>query len=325
MRITGIYIMVFLLIALASCSKSPGGAPQFMDEEDVPSPSGSSEVDDRMALEVGLKKLIYHVGPVDIPAGMPADEMLEKPLVMNFQTDEPVWAVGFAPRVVDSKGNELPRELLRFAIVSNMHEENPLCSDAGGGNPFVASTGTLKEINLPQGYGYPILPTDPLEAKVVFQNESREAYVDVFFEVALLVRPMGELANLKDVKPMLVEVDACKHSTVSVAPGEFSDFTATYQMPEASSLIVAYGVIQDYGTAVELSAQDEAAPFWRAEAAQDENHRIISLTGDPFEDPAGVQFGEGDSITIGVEYDNTSKSWVDAATAAAMVFVTPKE
>jgi len=62
----------------------------------------------------------------------------------------------------------------------------------------------LTEINLPQGYGYPILANDPLEAKVVLKNESSETYIDVYFELTLVVRPMNEMAGLKDVKPMLL-------------------------------------------------------------------------------------------------------------------------
>lgn len=321
-------LVLICLLVLAGCSKSPGSEPNYTRPEASgtdESPGSPSMIEDRLALESGLKKIVYHVGPVDLPSGLSVAEMIEKPLVMNFQTDEAVWVVGFSPRVVDSNGGELPPELLHLAIVSNRHEGNPLCSDAVGGSPFAAATSVLTEVNLPQGYGYPILATDPLEARVILKNETDESFVDVFFELTLLARPMGEMVNLRDVKPLFVELDPCDHETASVAPGEFVELGATYQVPFDSDLIVAHGILEDFGSVVELTAKEETTPFWRAEARLDENSRIVELSDDPFEDPAGIPFKEGDLITLGIAYDNTSRSWLNGATAAAMVYVAPRE
>jgi len=318
-------ILICILMALAGCSKSSGSGADYIRPDGGGATDSPSAVEDRLALEAGLKRIVYHVGPVDLPAGLKADEMLEKPLVMNFQTDEAVWVVGFSPRVVDIRGSELPSDLLHFAVVSNMHESNPLCTDAGGGNPFVAATAMLTEVNLPNGYGYPLLPTDQLEARVMLKNESDENFVDVFFELTLAVRSMGEMANLRDVRPMLVELDPCNHETTSVAPGEFVEVNATYQMPDDAALIVAHGVLEDFGSMVELTAKDETEPFWKSEASLDEEHHILEMSDNPFEDTAGIPFKEGDLITLNVAYDNISDSWLYGATAAAMIYVAPNE
>jgi len=311
-------VMAAILVVAAGCTKS--GGPDFTSEEDG---GADPSVSDELAGEAWLSRYVFHIGPVDLPKGTEAAGMMDSPLSMSFQTDEAVWVTAFEPRVVDSAGNELPAELLHQAMVFNEHEENPLCSNGGSGNPIFVATSMLTDIELPQGFGYPVMPTDPLEAEVVLKNETEQSYAGVYFELTLVARPMNEFADLSDVKPMLVEMDACGHAPLTVEPGEFEEQKATYRVPVSSKLIVAFGALQDYGSSVELTAGTEMEPFWTANAELDEDHRIVQLSNSPYVDAGGVSFSEGDPIMIGITYDNTSDGWLKAATAAAMVYVAP--
>lgn len=309
-----------ILALAAGCTQS--GAPDYSAEEaDGADPS----VNEKLADEAWQKRFVFHIGPVDLPAGAEAEEMVEEPLSMSFQTDEPVWVTAFEPRVVDASGAELPAELLHQAIVLNAHEENPFCSDGGSGNPIFVATSMLTDIQLPQGFGYPVLPTDPLEARVVLKNGTEQSYSQVYFEMTLVARPMNEFANLADVKPMLIEMDACDHAPLTIEPGEFEEQRATYRMTESSRLVIAFGVLQDYGSVVELTAGTELEPFWSANAELDEDHKIVQLSNSPFVDSGGVSFSKGDPIMLGITYDNTSDKWLKAATAGAMVYVAPND
>jgi hypothetical protein len=323
MKISKTLFALSILMILSACDTTGKGEPNFLAPEANISPSSPS-VNDRLALETGLEKIVYKVGPVDLPTGMQVEEMLTKPIVMNFQTDKPMWVVGFLPKMVDAKGNELPAELLHLAVISNLHEDNPLCKDAGDGNPFAAATSMLREINLPAGFGYPVLKSDPLRMKIILKNQTAEAFSDVYFELAMLIRPMDGFAELKDVKPLLVELDPCNHDTMSVAPGKFIEMTATYDMPLGASLVVAHAILGDFGSSVELSSGDNPEPFWLAEATTDENRKIVKLEGDPFVDSNGVTFKAGDSITMNVTYDNFSDEWLNSAPAAAMIYLVPE-
>jgi len=310
--------MAAILAMASGCTKS-GGPDYTSEEEGVLDPSVSQELAD----EAWQSRFVFHIGPVDLPSGQAADEMMDEPLTMSFQTDESVWVTAFEPRVVDSAGNELPSDLLHRAIVLNKHEENPLCSDGGSGNPIFMATSMLTGIELPQGYGYPLLPTDPLEAEVVLKNETDQSYAGVYFEMTIVARPMNEFANLSDVKPMLLEMDTCDHAPLTVEPGEFEEQKATYKVPVTSKLLVAFGALQDYGASVELTAGTEMEPFWTANATLDEQHKIIQLSNNPYVDVGGVSFSAGDPIMFGVTYDNTSDWWLKTATAGAMVYVAP--
>lgn len=319
-----IIVVSLSAILLIGCTQG-GGKPQFITpSENSPAYSVSggedSAVNEELAKEAGIIHLIYHVGPVDLPAETTLDTMLEHPLTMKFQVDEPLWIMGFKPKVIDNTGSELPAELLHHAIVLNEHEENTLCSEGTVGNPFIAATSTLKEINLPQGYGYPVLPTDPLEAKVVLYNPTAESYVDVSFELDIIAKPMNEFAAMQDVKPMLLDINPCTHEPMRVEPEQFVKQQATFTMQNGGNLLVGHALLQNYASYAELFKGTEVMPFWRTDAVLDDNHNVVELENDPFEDPAGINFKKGDTITMGVAYDNTKTSWIKGANAAAMIY-----
>ena len=322
-----IIAFAFTLLTMAGCTKS-ASSPAFLHPEDGTDqdiqPNISPDVNEELASEAGQKRIIYHIGPVDLPAHTSPEEMVARPLTMRFTTDEPLWITGFTPRVVDANGIELPSRLLHHAIMSNMHEDNPLCSNASVGNPFFIATSMLTEINLPQGTGYPILANDPLEARVVLANPTEEGFANVFFELTLLARPMNDFSKIADVKPMLLELEPCSHEPLEVQPESLVERNATYEIPTSARLIMAHGALQDFGSAISLTAGTEIMPFWRAEADLEEGHHIIRLIDDPFEDPAGIDLKAGDRITLGVVYDNVSEEWLNCATAAAMVYMAPK-
>lgn len=312
-----------LLFILSACSQS-GAMPDIHEPETKPAPNAAAPaVGDQLAKEAGESRIIYHIGPVDLPAGTDIKVALEKPMSMRFQTDKAIWVTGFLPKVVDANGGELPSKLLHHAIIYNLHDENPLCS--GAPNPFVVATSMLTEVNLPQGYGYPILPTDPLEANVVLSNPTDKNYSDVFFEITLVARAMNEFTSRKDVKPMLLELDPCGHAPIDAPPNAFTEKKATYQVPETSSLVLAQSVIQDYGAAVQLISSKDIMPFWRSEAILDDAHHITGMTANPFEDSGGIDFKSGQQITFSASYNNSSTIWLDGASAAAMIYLAPKD
>lgn len=323
-RKIGIGILLFWITAPACTPGGGGSTPLFLDSTARPTDTPPA-VNEQLAAQAGLQKIIYHIGPVDLKAGTEPTQMLERPLVMRFQMDQPMWIIGFEPKVVDAHGNELSSSLLHHALLFNMHEENPICSSGATGNPFAAATSLLTKITFPEGYGYPILSTDPIESQVVLQNPTDRDIFDVYYEVTVLAKPMNEFVLLKDVAPVLIDFDPCTHATLEVPPGEFSKRQASYTLTETGSLIMAHGLLQNYGASVELNKGKEALPFWRAESRLDDQHQIQDLLNNPFEDPAGIPFLKGEAITVGVTYDNASSQWINEAFSGAMIYLAQED
>ena len=168
-------------------------------------------------------------------------------------------------------------------------------------------------------------PRDPIEAKVIFRNPTDQSYLDVYFELVVITKPMNEFVQMKDLKPMLFDIDACNHQPQSIEPNNISRKQATFSLSNAYKLVMAHGAIQNYGIQVDLTANKEVLPFWTAEAVVDDQNFVIDLRNDPFEDPSGIPFKRGDSLTMGIVYDNTSNEWLDDATTAAMLYFSPEE
>lgn len=310
---------------LSACSGS-SGAPHFLQGGEPPAPAGNlaPAVNGALAAQAGLEKLIFHVGPIDIPAHTSVESFLERPLKLDFALTHPAWVVGFAPKVVDATGQELPAALLHHAELINHHEANPLCPSRDG-NPFAIASSLLTTVELPQGYGYPLLPSDPVEAKVVFQNPGEQTYINVFFEITLLTKPMNEFVALKDVQAVLLDFEPCSEQALQIEPGEFAEKTVTHILEKGGDLVLAHGVLQDYGVALQLKKDDALVPFWRSEAKLDSEHHIVDLNDNPFTDAKGVPLADGESVTLGATYNNASDNWLHSAEGAAMLYISPEE
>lgn len=320
------------LLFLGACTE-PVGTPTFLGSLDnektpnnnhtSPAPSQSDTFED-LKNPQSIQKLIYHVGPVDLLAN--SSEMQE-PKKMNFQVDEPVWVIGFEPKVIDSKGNKLPGALLQKALILNKSEENPICSSGSRGNPFAVATSTLTKIELPEGYGYPLLPQETLEAEVVFKNSTDEDFTDVIFSFELTAIPMEKGKATKDVQAMLLDHDPCEHKPLAIEPGAYVEKNKTFTVGENGALMIAHGLLSDYGVSVSLSHSQgsdiSVVPFWRAEATLDEDHQIVDLTNNPFFDPQGKELKTGDKLTLGTSFDNFSEEWQMQATGGAMIYLAP--
>lgn len=315
---------------MVACSQGSGGAPNFLggsSSNTSQNPSGDFGL---TALEKpSVQKLIYHVGPVNLMAGQTMEQMFEKPSTLHFQVSEALWVLGFEPKVMDADGKSLPSHLLHKAILFNKHEANPMCASGNGGNPFAIATSTLTKVELPEGFGYPLTPEDPLEAKVIFQNPSTQDYLGVTFSFELTAIPMEKAKGMYDMKAMLLDTDPCDHKPLAIEPGAFVEKSQTFTVPHSGNLMIASGMLSDYGVAVSLThqngSQPSLIPFWRAEAKLDETHHIIDLAPNPFIDPSGKKISQGDKLTLGVAFDNFSEEWYNRATGAAMVYIAPAD
>ncbi len=273
--------------------------------------------------ETGKVVYTYHMGPYDISSMTSANAMILKPATMRFNLEEPLWVTSIEPIIEDAEGAALPNELVHQILLVNHGEENSFCTTSQTGNPFAATSSNMEKIELPEGHGYAVVPSDPLEARVVLQNPLKQDFFGVYIKVILVGEPMDNTKMMTDVLPMMIDLDPCYHEPINIAPGQFVEKVEVAYSPETGSVIQAHGLLQNYGVSVSLTKGDEGDPFWKGTALIDDDHRITSLP--PFQDPAGVAVGSGDMITLTVAYNNASDDWFDSAIGAAMVYLARTE
>lgn len=263
--------------------------------------------------------MTYQLGPFDLRAKTSAEAMREKPARISFAVDEAMWITGFAPRLENAAGEALPGTLLHFAMIANRSEENPLCTSEHTGNPLMAATGSLKEVQLPEGYGYAVLPEDSLEATVILHNPTDQDYSEVYFTFTVEGQPVASSQMVKDVLPLLLDTDPCTHAPLAVEPGAYVKKSERFAMPENGSVVAAYGLLQAYGVEISLSKESEAAPFWKAATSIDDTYQVTAL--ESYQNAEGLPVGAGDGVVLTVSYQNFSDEWLNDATAAAIVYL----
>jgi len=306
------------IVFLSACQSSGEGGPDLsLAEIKTPTPSIS---ENGPSTSTSVQKLTYKVGPFVLPAGQKAQVMWDAPGSITFKTEEPLWVTSFESSIEDSSGGELPSSLLHLAVLTNASEKNALCTDKEVANPFVAATSITKNIDMPDGAGYPVLSEDQIDAKVVLQNPTSHDFSGVYFKFEITAVPMKAAKNIKDVMPMLLNVDPCDYSPMAVAPKEFVKKEVRFIVPENGLLTKAYGLLQDYGVGVALLEKGQPAPFWEGKAELTGDHKIVSIP--VFEDPAGVPLKAGDEISMQVAYDNQAERWQDGAIGAVMAYIT---
>lgn len=316
MRHLLLYMVVSVTAAALSACNGANGRPPDLSSQALA--NASAQTTDHPKTTV--QKLNYTFGPFRLEAGTAAAPMASKDGKLSFHVDSPIWMTGFEPHVVDAKGNPLPGKLVQIVVLSNAREANSLCSTQQTGNPFAATTSMLQKITLPEGFGYPLLPEDPLEAKIVLRNPTETDYTDVYFTFTLTAEPMDVASHKKDVAPLLLDVDPCDHAPITLPPNGMVEKKGEFVAPEDGKIVKAVGLLQEYGVSVSIEASKDAAKFsWLAKSQQDDNHQIVSL--DSYEDSKGAAVKKDDPISLGVVYDNFSTEWMNDATAAAMVYI----
>ena len=308
-----------MVACCAACSQGANGGPAMASSANsaLLGGGGAASTAPAPTQSVSVQKYTYKVGPYSLPAHTSAEAMVEAPGEISFALDNSIWLTGFTPSVEDGKGKALPTSLIHFAVVSNGSETNPLCDSKQTSKPFAATTSAVRDIKFPAGMGYPIIAGDPLSARVVLQNPTNEDYQNVYFSFTLTGESMDEAGNKVDVDPMLLDVDPCDHKPLTVEPNSFVEKKRSFSVPENGSITQAYGLLQNYGVAVELNANERS--FWRGVPTINEEYQIVDLP--PYDDPKGVEVKTGETLTIEVQYDNPSNVWHNGATGAAMVYM----
>jgi len=321
------FLIAFIWFILCACASTPSSSihySELTDNDNQPTYSThleKDEEDDQVTSLIGQERFVFHIGPMDLTANQSVRVMLDNPVRKTFQVDQSLWITGFEPRIVDQKGNALPNSLMHYAVVSNLNRNNPLCHNTGLGEPFMAATGLLSDITLPEGFGYSVSFDDPLEVVLILKNDSDVNYSDIYFELALIGRPKNSFSSIAEVRPVLLEKDACFHSTLSVQPKGLSVFESSITIPMDGTIIVGHALMQQYGAWTALYKGGMQAPFWKTISQLNDDYRIIHLYNNPYSDVSGERISAGDAINLESAYDNVSDKWFVGASAAAMIYM----
>lgn len=317
-----IYYKAAFLLLLAqltvACSNPSGRAPDLNSQVTPTAPSVVNPTS-----KATVQKLNYTFGPFRLPAGMAAKSMTGKNAPFNFRVEAPVWVTGFEPRLTNANGDVLKGNYVQLLVLSNGREVNTACTQRQTANPFAAATANLQKMTLPDGHGYPILPEDPLEAKIVLRNPTEEDLNDIYVTFTLTAEPMDVAQHKKDVIPMMLAVeDPCDFGLMALPPQGLVEKNKSFVISESGKVVKVQGLLQNYGVSYSISTEadiDSEKFTWSTLSKQNVQHEIVELQD--YDNANGVMIEKGKAINLSVVYDNFSTAWINDATGAAIVYL----
>jgi plastocyanin len=316
---TGVLAVVLpcLILALA-----PGAASAQLDN------AGS-------CVEVGSQGTKHdyrcRMGPVTVAPF----QVLTKELIFSVpKPDIDGYVTSMNVDVVDANGKQVPinRLMLHHIVFLNFgksfgEKRDPTCGDSfeawntmstlpNAAERFYAAGEERAQMQLPDGYGYPLSKQDTWLMTYMFMNH-RAVTDQAFVEYTLTVdtRP-----NVTPVKPYWLDVANCKVDPVYDVPGggrkgSVNKRKMVWALPEAGRLVAGGGHVHGGGQALKLhrpecpnSAIYTSRPVWGGRNHPFYNVRPvlhepgpIHMTG--FYSARGVPLAAGEKVVLEADYD----------------------
>src|SRR3989338_4447145 len=90
-----------LLALTTACTPNSGNIPIVDNFSNAATGAVTKAPGAQIPVTTGeIQKLVYNVGPIDLPAGTQVEQSLKKPATLNFQVSEDVWMVGFTTIII---------------------------------------------------------------------------------------------------------------------------------------------------------------------------------------------------------------------------------
>ena len=262
-------------------------------------------------------------------------QVLTKELIFSVpKPDVDGFVTSMNVDVVDANGKPVPinRLMLHHIVFLNFgkaygEKRDPTCGDTfeawntmsalpNAAERFYAAGEERAEMQLPEGYGYPLAKNDTWLMTYMFMNHrsvTDRAYVE--YNMTVDTRP-----DVTPVKPYWLDVANCKVDPVYDVPGggrkgSVNKRKMAWTLPEAGRLVAGGGHVHGGGQALKLRRPDcpnsaiyTSRPVWGGKNHPFYNVRPvlhepgpIHMTG--FHSARGVPLAAGERVVLEADYD----------------------
>jgi hypothetical protein len=246
--------------------------------------------------------ITVRIGPMNLPANTGHMSMPQPP-DLEWQIPIDGWLLGYTPRLVDAKGDEIPGRLLHHTAFYNENRSDFLCPNKEE-HIFGAGGEMTKWAQIP-GYGYRVQMGDKIRVETMIHNPTDTAYEKAYLEVAIPYQEASSGAQLKNVYPTWMDVKSCGSSGYDLPAGN-SEKTGTVTVKYSGVLLGVGGHMHDYGKELVLQDETKRETVATLDAKVDDKGQLLSMPTVIFLDKGGYKFSAGDVLKISATYDNTS-------------------
>ncbi len=250
--------------------------------------------------------------------GMGMDAMMPGMSVSGLlEFDWPVdgWARGVRLKIVDGKGNPLPRRLIHHVNVVNFARRQLLYPMP---ERMIAMGQETEDIHLPASVGIPVRAGMPMALLVMWDNESAHPLTGVTLQMTVEYLPSNMTPRPLSVLPLYMDVVYPVARDVDFdLPAGKSEKAAGFTFPISGRIIGVGGHEHDFGTGISLFDVSGARPrrIVQLNTRLGPDGRMLSIQRLlPGVTGSGIRLQQGRKYRLVGTYDNpTGKELVKGA------------
>ena len=245
--------------------------------------SGEPAAQALVQVDSGHRALVVTAGPFRLPAasasmaGMPHDMMRDTNLpVARFEWPLDTWVRGAQVKVVDGRGQPLPRQLLHHLTIENFDRRELVYPVA---ERLLSMGKETQDISLPRTVGIPMKAGQRLGVWVMWENDTGRELDSVFLRITLRWTAPNQVPRPINALPFHVDANlhVVGHNTFDVPPGGVSKIFE-FTVPVGGHLLVASGHLHDHGVSLRLEDGETGKPLVTVTAKRDTEGHVLGVS-----------------------------------------------
>ena len=245
--------------------------------------SGEPAAQALVQVDSGHRALVVTAGPFRLPAasasmaGMPHDMMGDTNLpVARFEWPLDTWVRGAQVKVVDGRGQPLPRQLLHHLTIENFDRRELVYPVA---ERLLSMGKETQDISLPRTVGIPMKAGQRLGVWVMWENDTGRELDSVFLRITLRWTAPNQVPRPINALPFHVDANlhVVGHNTFDVPPGGVSKIFE-FTVPVGGHLLAASGHLHDHGVSLRLEDGETGKPLVTVTAKRDTEGHVLGVS-----------------------------------------------
>ncbi len=286
-------------------------------------PANPDSAELRMEVDESAKEIVLKVGPFSLVDRTGEDAHAHHGAghdtpVYQFKWPVKGWLRGFRINVVDSDGNELPREVMHHMIMVNYDRRQLIYRAA---ERIMGAGSETADYSLPKSIGVPVPEGTQLGMYVAWHNATGADLEDVHLQITLVYTPHNQVPQPVSTLPVYFDtnLEVGGTNTFDILPG-ITEKSYEFSVPISGRLLGVSGHMHDFGSEVRLEEVASGKVLTTVKAEREANGKVTGVERHLFGvSGRGLKLEAGKMYRVVGIYDNPTDRKIDLGAMAEIV------
>jgi hypothetical protein len=253
-----------------------------------------------------VSEVEFSTGMVELEPGALAHHLPHA--MKDFHFAEPVWLIGYSTSVLDAQGRIPTENYLCHTFFADQRVMQRQDDELRG----IYSDAFTPEVRLPEGFGIPLSPNDPLHWMPMFNNRGEHS-VRVRMKVVLALIRSSDIA--KPLKPLYASLRSVQVPHLFFVPPGRDERQITFDLPFNGRIHFLGTHLHPYGASIELYNVSRQESVWKGvrQGGPESSMNVYS-------DGEGYPVRAGDKFRVTAVYQNPTRGKIDAMAGLFMLY-----